>query len=405
MSDAVRQLPRWSQLRPLVRMRPVESSRTKRRLSSAFTIADLRAEARRRVPRSVFDYTDGAADDELGLRRARQLFRSLEFHPNVLRNVSQVNLETAVLTSSSAYPFVLAPTGFTRLMNHEGERAVARVAARHGIPYGLSTLGTTTIEDVAAAAPGARQWFQLYVSKDRGASEELMQRAKASGYEALVLTVDVPVAGRRIRDAHNGFSIPPALTLKTMLDMARFPSWWVNLLTTEPLTFASLSEWDGTVAELLDRTFDHSVDWTDLDWVRSWWSGPIVVKGLQNLDDVRRAADAGVDAVVLSSHGGRQLDRVPVPLLLVPEAAAAVGDRCEIYVDTGVMSGQDVVAALALGARAVLVGRAYLYGLMAGGELGVERAVEILAGEVRRTMALLGVTSVSDLTHAHVSLP
>lgn len=405
MSDAVRQLPRWSQLRPLVRMRPVESSRTKRRLSSAFTIADLRAEARRRVPRSVFDYTDGAADDELGLRRARQLFRSLEFHPNVLRNVSQVNLETAVLTSSSAYPFVLAPTGFTRLMNHEGERAVARVAARHGIPYGLSTLGTTTIEDVAAAAPGARQWFQLYVSKDRGASEELMQRAKASGYEALVLTVDVPVAGRRIRDAHNGFSIPPALTLKTMLDMARFPSWWVNLLTTEPLTFASLSEWDGTVAELLDRTFDHSVDWTDLDWVRSWWSGPVVVKGLQNLDDVRRAADAGVDAVVLSSHGGRQLDRVPVPLLLVPEAAAAVGDRCEIYVDTGVMSGQDVVAALALGARAVLVGRAYLYGLMAGGELGVERAVEILAGEVRRTMALLGVTSVSDLTHAHVSLP
>lgn len=374
-------------------------------MASAFTIADLRAQARRRVPRSVFDYTDGAADEELGLRRARELFSSLEFHPEVLRDVSEVELTTAVLGTPAAYPFVLAPTGFTRLMNHEGERAVARVAARHSIPYGLSTLGTTTIEDVAAAAQGARQWFQLYVSRDRGASEELMTRAKACGYEALVLTVDVPVSGRRLRDAHNGFSIPPTLTVKTMLDMARFPAWWTNLLTTEPLSFASLSAWDGTVAELLDKTFDHSVDWTDLDWVRSWWTGPVVVKGLQSLEDVRRAADAGVDAVVLSSHGGRQLDRVPVPLRLVPEAAASVGDRCEVYVDTGVMSGQDIVAALALGARAVLVGRAYLYGLMAGGELGVEKAVGILADEIRRTMALLGVTSPAQLTDAHVTLP
>lgn len=406
MSSSVqRQLPRYSQLRPLVRMKPIRWNRRDRRLADAFTVADLRNLARQRVPRSVFDYTDGAADDETGLENARRLFGQLEFRPNVLRDVTKIDSSTQILGRRSAYPFVLAPTGFTRLMNHEGESAVARVAERHEIPYSLSTLGTTTIEDVAAAASEGRHWFQLYVSKQRSASAELMGRAEAAGYEALILTVDVPVAGRRLRDARNGFSIPPSLSLRTMLDLSRRPAWWANLLTTRPLEFASLSQWEGTVAELLNSMFDPAVTWEDIEWARSGWSGPLIVKGIQSIEDVRRAADAGVDAIVLSNHGGRQLDRARVPLRLLPEAVELVGDHCEIYVDTGVMSGQDIVACLALGARAVLVGRAYLYGLMAGGERGVERSVNILADEIQRTMALLGASSVDELSPSHVALP
>jgi len=400
-----RQLPRWSQLRPLLRLNPWIWSPRGRRLARAQTIADLRAAARRRVPRAVFDYTDGAADDEVTLTRARRVFGELEFHPRVLRDVGEVDPSTTILGARSAYPLVLAPTGFTRLMNHEGEAAVVRVAERYDVPYGLSTLGTTTIEQVAAVSPSARKWFQLYVSQDRAVSERLMARAQEAGYEALVLTVDVPVSGRRVRDLRNGFSIPPNLNVRTLAGMARFPSWWANTLTTEPLSFATLSEWHGTVAELLDRTFDPRVTWDESVWIRSWWNGPIVVKGVQTIDDVKRVAQAGAEAVVLSNHGGRQLDRAPVPLLLVPQAVAVAGGDCEVYVDTGVLSGQDIIAAVALGARAVLVGRAYLYGLMAGGEPGVDRAMSILVDEMRRTMALLGAADVSQLEPAHVSTP
>ncbi len=290
-------------------------------------------------------------------------------------------------------------------MHHEGERAVVRVAERVGIPYALSTMGTTSIEDVATAAPDARKWFQLYVWRDRGAGEELMARARAAGFEALVLTVDVPVAGARLRDVRNGFSIPPALTLRTVADAATHPAWWMNLLTTEPLTFASLAEWDGTVAELIDQLFDASMTMADLEWLRSCWDGPLVIKGIQTVEDARRVTKAGADAVVLSNHGGRQLDRAPVPLRLLPDVVEAVGADTEVWVDTGVMSGADVVASVALGARAVMVGRAYLYGLMAGGERGVQRAADILTSEVRRTMALLGAPSVADLGPHHVRLP
>ena len=202
-----------------------------------------------------------------------------------------------------------------------------------------------------------------------------MARAKAAGYEALMLTVDVPVAGARLRDARNGFSIPPALTVKTVVDAATHPAWWMNLLTTEPLTFASLSSWSGTVADLLDKLFDPTMTIADLEWIRASWDGPLIIKGIQTVDDARRVTDAGADAVVLSNHGGRQLDRAPVPLRLLPDVAEAVGDRTQVWVDTGIMSGADIVAALALGADATLVGRAYLYGLMAGGERGVDRAV------------------------------
>ena len=397
-----RQLPKWSEITSLLRARPLDLNATSRRLAKALTVADLRTAARRRVPRAVFDYTDGAAEGEISLRRARRMFQTLEFSPSVLHDVSGVDTSSSVLGRASAAPFAFAPTGFTRLMHHEGERAVARVAERHGIPYALSTMGTTSIEDVAAAAPGARKWFQLYVWKDRAAGEELMIRARASGFEALMLTVDVPVAGNRLRDVRNGFSIPPALTVKTVADIATHPVWWANLVTTRPLTFASLTGWDRTIAELIDELFDPTMTMADLEWVRSCWQGPLIIKGIQSVDDARRMADAGVEAIVLSNHGGRQLDRAPVPLSLVPEVVDTVGDRTEVWVDTGVMSGADIVAAVALGARTVLVGRAYLYGLMAGGEPGVERATAILTREMRRTMQLLGVRSIAELGRRHV---
>ncbi|NED98864.1 alpha-hydroxy acid oxidase [Phytoactinopolyspora halotolerans] len=400
-----RQIPKWNELKPLLRPKPITLSPTDRRLEKALTIGDLRRIAKRRTPRSVFDYTDGAAEAEISLRRARQLFHGIEFEPSVLRNVADVDTSTTMLGQSSALPFAFAPTGFTRMMNHEGERAVVRVAQRFGIPYALSTMGTTSIEDVAAAAPEARKWFQLYVWNDRAAGEDLVKRAEAAGYEALVLTVDVPVAGARLRDVRNGFTIPPTLTAKTVLDAAMHPAWWINLLTTEPLTFASLNAWEGTVAELINALFDPTMTVADLEWLRSIWHGPLIVKGIQTVADAQRIVDAGADAIVLSNHGGRQLDRAPVPLRLLPDVKAAVGDHTEVYVDTGITNGADIVAATALGADACLVGRAYLYGLMAGGERGVARAIEILSTEIRRTMQLLGTRTVDELQPAHVRLP
>jgi L-lactate dehydrogenase (cytochrome) len=400
-----RRLPRWSDFAPLVSLSAPELSPTRRRLSNAVVIEDLRAIALRRCPRSVFDYVDGAASAEISLQRARSLFADLQFNPSVLRDVSQVDTGTSILGIRSEQPFAFAPTGFTRLMHHEGERAVARVAQRRGLPYALSTMGTTSIEDVAAAAPAARKWFQLYVWRDRAAATDLIARAREAGFEALILTVDVPVGGPRLRDVRNGFSIPPKLKLKTLLNAMAHPAWWINLLTTEPLTFASLASWNSTVAEMIDTLFDPTMTVDDLAWLRSSWPGPLVVKGIQTVDDARRVVAAGADAVVVSNHGGRQLDRAPIPLRLLPDVVDAVSDQAEVWLDTGILNGADVVAALALGAKAALVGRAYLYGLMAGGERGVDRAAEILVGEVSRTMQLLGVRTIDELGPHHVKLP
>jgi L-lactate dehydrogenase (cytochrome) len=398
-------VPRWSDFAPLISLAPPDLNPTRRRLAQAVTIDDLRTIARRRSPRPVFDYTDGAASSEISLARARSAFAHLQFNPSVLRDVSQVDTSTAILGTRSEQPFAFAPTGFTRLMHHEGERAVVRVAERFGLPYALSTMGTTSIEDVAAAAPKARKWFQLYVWRDRAAAMDLIARARAAGFEALILTVDVPVAGPRLRDVRNGFTIPPKLKARTVGNAILHPSWWLNLLTTEPLTFASLSIWNSTLAEMIDALFDPTMTEKDLAWLRSAWDGPLVVKGIQTVLDARRVVDAGADAVVVSNHGGRQLDRAPVPLLLLPDVVAALEGRAEVWLDTGIMNGADIVAARALGADAVLVGRAYLYGLMAGGERGVERAAQILTTEVRRTMQLLGVRNVDELGPQHVTLP
>jgi L-lactate dehydrogenase (cytochrome) len=392
-----RRVPRWSEFSELVRPRRLAGDATDRRLARAATVADLREIARRRVPRAVFDYTDGAAGAEISLRRSREAFERVEFCPSVLRDVSTVDATTTILGAPSALPLVFAPTGFTRLMHTEGEPAVARVAGRVGIPYALSTMGTTSVEALAAAAPATRTWFQLYLWRDREASAGVVERAKAAGYEALVLTVDTPVAGPRLRDVRNGFSIPPALTLRTVANAAVHPRWWVDLLTTPPLEFASLSSWGGTIGELVDKVFEPAATMADVARLRADWPGKLVVKGVQGADDARAVVDAGADAVVVSNHGGRQLDRAPTPLEQLPSVVAAVGDRAEVYVDGGVLDGADVVAAVAMGARACLVGRAYLYGLMAGGERGVQRAADILAAEITRTLQLLGVASVAEL--------
>jgi L-lactate dehydrogenase (cytochrome) len=399
-----RRIPRWHDVKPYLRTGPIRLSPVERRLAAAATIGDLRRAARRVTPRAVFDYVDGAAETESSLRRSREAFGRIEFVPRVLRDVSVIDTSTTILGRPAALPLVFAPTGFTRLMNHEGEAAVARVALRTGIPYALSTLGTTSPEDLAAAAPDTDKWFQLYLWNDREAGVELVRRARAAGFTALVLTVDTPVAGARLRDVHNGFTIPPMLSVRTVLDIARHPGWWFNLLTTEPLRFAVFTETQGTVADLINRVFDPTITVADLGWVRDEWSGPIVVKGIQTPEDARMVADAGANAIVVSNHGGRQLDRAPTPLEQLPEVVAAVGDRVEVFVDGGVMSGADVIAAVALGARAVLVGRAYLYGLMAGGERGVQRAADLLRTDAIRTMRLLGVTSVEELGPERVRL-
>ena len=391
-----RRLPRWAELAPLVRPRPFVLDPVDRRLARAQSIADLRELARRRAPRAVFDYVDGAAEEEVSLGRARDAYRRVEFLPRVLRDVSRVDTSTTVLGRRAALPLVLAPTGFTRMMQHEGEVGVARAAAAAGVPYTLSTMGTTSPEDVVAAAPDGRNWFQLYLWRDRDASADLVDRARLAGYDTIVLTVDTPVPGTRRRDVRNGLTIPPTLTARTVADMARHPAWWVNVLTTAPLEFASLTAWQGTVAELAAHMFDPSLDFDDLAWLRDRWPGQLVVKGIQGADDARAVVDAGAEAVVVSNHGGRQLDRAPTPLEVLPHVVDAVGDRAQVLVDTGVTHGADVVAAVAMGATACMVGRAYLYGLMAGGERGVARSLAVLQAEATRTLQLLGARTVEE---------
>jgi L-lactate dehydrogenase (cytochrome) len=394
---AARQLPSIAELRPLLRRRPFVANATERRLDRAESVLALREVARRRTPRAVFDYVDGGAGTETALRRNRESLASVQFTPRVLRDVSRVDTSTDVLGSRSVLPFGFGPTGFARMAHHEGEIAVARVAERAGIPFTLSTMGTTSIERVRDAAPQARLWFQLYLWRDRDATGALIDRAQAAGYEALVLTVDTPVAGPRLRDVRNGLTIPPALTLRTVADASRKPWWWYNLLTTEPLSFASLNSWRGTVAELANSLFDPSATIADVRWLRDRWPGKLIVKGLQRADDAIAVIDAGADAIVISNHGGRQLDRAVAPLAILADVTAAVGDRAEVMIDGGFRSGSDVAAALCLGARFVLVGRAFLYGLMAGGERGVDRVVELMTSELRNTMQLLGAPAIGDL--------
>ncbi|GAA4524432.1 alpha-hydroxy acid oxidase [Brachybacterium paraconglomeratum] len=398
-----RQVPRPAELLELMKFKKIDLDSRRRRLSSALSIDDLRTIAKHRTPAAAFDYTDGAAEREISMTRSVEAFEDVEFHPSILHDVSQVDTTTQILGGSSAQPFGIAPTGFTRLMQTEGEIAGAGAAGAAGIPFTLSTLGTTSIEEVKAENPLGRNWFQLYVMKQREISYGLVERAAQAGYDTLFFTVDTPVAGARLRDARNGFSIPPQLSLSTVANAIPRPWWWWDFLTTPKLEFASLSQTGGTVGELLNSAMDPSIDYEDLAQIRKMWPGKFAVKGVQTVEDAKKLADLGVDAIVLSNHGGRQLDRAPVPFHLLPEVAREVGQDLEIILDTGIRSGADIVAAIALGADFTLIGRAYLYGLMAGGRQGVDRTIQILSEEVERTMKLLQVSTLQELTPEHVT--
>jgi len=390
-------------LRSVLRFRPVELDPVERRLSRAASVRDLRLIARKRLPRGVFDYIDGGAEDELTLRRNAEAFRRLEFRPRVLRDVGAIDTSTTLLGRPLPVPLVLAPTGFTRIASPGGELDVARAAARAQLPYTLSTMGTRSIEEVAAVSSG-RKWFQVYVWRDRGLVKEMLGRAAAAGYEAIVVTVDTAVLGRRERDVRHGFTLPPRLGPGTLLDGALHPGWTWDFVRAEPITFANITGTgvpDGAeavnLAEYTNGQFDPALSWRDLDWFRAAWDGPIVLKGIQTVDDARLAADAGVEAIALSNHGGRQLDGSPPPAELIAPVADAIGDRAEIICDGGIRRGSDIVKAVALGARACMIGRAYLYGLGAAGERGVDHVLALLDADIRRTMALTGRRRMSEL--------
>ncbi|WP_052460316.1 alpha-hydroxy acid oxidase [Microbacterium gorillae] len=398
-----RQLPNPQELLQLMQFKAPTLNPTDRRLEKALTIADLRHIAKRRTPRAPFDYTDGSAEGEISLARARQAFQDVEFHPSILRNVPEVDTSTTVLGGTSSMPFGIAPTGFTRMMQTEGEIAGSGAAGAAGIPFTLSTLGTTSIEDVKAANPRGRNWFQLYVLRDRSISYGLVERAAKAGFDTLFFTVDTPVAGARLRDKRAGFSIPPQLTLSTVINAIPRPAWWINFLTTPTLEFASLTSTGGTVGDLIEQAMDPTISFEDLETIRAMWPGKIMVKGVQTLEDAKLLADTGIDGIVLSNHGGRQLDRAPIPFHLLPSVVQELGADMEIHLDTGIMNGADIVASVALGADFALVGRAYLYGLMAGGRRGVDKTISILRSEIERTMKLLEVATVDELNPSHVT--
>lgn len=388
----------------VARFKLPELSLRKRRLARSATIDDLRSIARRRLPRGVFDYIDGGAEDESTMAANAAAFGRRTFSPRVLRDVSEVDISSTLLGRELDYPLVLAPTGFTRIAHPDGELAVARAAKRAGLPYALSTLGTRSIEEVAEVGSD-RLWFQVYTWRDRDLVADMVRRAAASGYEAICLTVDTAVLGRRERDVRRGFTLPPKIGLSTILDGAMHPGWAWGFLTSEPIVFANVagnaSVGDGsdaiTLAEYVSEQFDPGLSWDDVDWLREHWDGPIVVKGIQSVEDARIAVERGVDAIAISNHGGRQLDSAPATLDLVPPIAEAVGGAIEIICDGGIRRGSDIVKAVALGANAVMTGRPYLYGLGAAGEAGVDQVLSNFASEMQRTMALIGCPQLADL--------
>lgn len=400
MTTVDRRLARPAELRALVQVRRPVLDPVDRRLARALSIDELRTLARRRTPRAIFDYVDGGADLELTMARNRAAFEQVALVPTYLEPVADPDPSTAVGGERLTLPLVFGPTGYTRMMHHAGEAAVARVAARNGIPYTLSTVGTSTIEEVVDAAPSGRTWFQLYLTTDPATNDALVDRALAAGVRTIMLTVDTAVAARHLRDIRNGLTIPPTLTPRTLLDMARHPGWVANKLTTPPITFASLTSLaNGSVdaVRVADRMFEPMLSLDHLAWLRRRWPHTLLVKGVVSARDARRAVDTGADGVVVSNHGGRQLDRTPATLGVLPEIRAELGTEPLVLLDSGVRHGQDVLAAVALGADTVLVGRAYLYGLMAGGERGVQRAFDILREEYVRSLQLVGMRSTAQL--------
>lgn len=398
-------------LRSVVRIGPIETNAVERRLARAASVSDLRQIARRRLPGGVFGYIDGGAEDERTLAANSDAFAAAVFRPRVLQGIGSVRIASAVLGKALTFPLVLAPTGFTRIADPQGELAVARAAERAGVPYTLSTLGTRSIEEVRAVSNG-RLFFQVYAWRDRGLVEEMVARARAADYEALMLTVDTAVLGRRERDVRRGFTLPPSIGPRTILDGAVHPGWTRSFLRNEPIRFANIvrpgvSHGSSPVnlSDFISTQFDPALEWRDLEWLRSIWDRPIMLKGIQSVEDARIASKVGADAVILSNHGGRQLDGSPSAFSLVAPVADAIGGRTEIICDGGVRRGSDIVKAIAAGATAAMAGRAYLYGLGAGGERGVERVLEWLANDMRRTMTLIGVSTIEELSRDHLGAP
>ncbi len=392
-----RQLPSIKYFFSLVDFSLPAWNRPRRAVERAVTVADLARIAKKKVPRVVFDYVQGSAGREIGYERSLASFKNVEVKARGFQDVSDLDTSLEIFGREVSLPIIFAPTGYTRFMYHVGEPAVAAVAERNNLIYGLSTMGTTSPEELAAAVPGARRWFQLYVMQNREDSLSVIKQAKENGFEALILTIDTPVTGLRNRDTKNGLTIPPRIRPSTILAIAMKPRWWLNLLTTKPLEFAAFRGWDKSLQELAVAIFDPAMAWKDLAWLQSVWDGPIIVKGVQNVNDAKKLSKMGVAGLVVSNHGGRQLDQGPVPLEILEDVVEAVDGKIDVYIDGGILSGQDVYAAIALGAKAVLVGRAYLYGVMADGQRGVEKTVSIMRKELLNTMALAGARNLTEI--------
>jgi L-lactate dehydrogenase (cytochrome) len=372
-------------------------------------IADLRRVAHWRVPAPMFHYMDGAAEDEVTYRRNASDFDALELLPRSLIDISNIDPSTTVMGQRIEMPVILSPTGMSRLFHWEGERAVARAAARAGTIYSLSTVGTHSIEEVAAESKGPK-WFQIYVFKDRGLVTEFIQRCREAQYHALCLTIDLPITGKRERDFRTGMTLPPTFTLRSWLDFLLHPIWSLTFATSAPFSMANVAhrvqtvdaENVETLMNYIGSQFDRTVTWADAAAMVQEWGGPFAVKGILTVDDALRAIDIGATSLIVSNHGGRQLDHSPTPIDVLPEIVEAVDGRAEVILDGGVRRGTDVLKALALGARACMTGRCYLYGLGAGGEAGVDKALHILRDEIVRDMALLGTRNIQEITRHHV---
>ena len=402
-----RQFPRWKNIKPLLGWSLPKDPFADRKLKKVVNLAEMRLLSKKRVPKAVFDYVDGGANDELAFIRSQEVYSRVEFKARVLRDVSKIDLTANIVGQKSALPIIFAPTGYTRMMHYQGEIMVAKVCEENNLVYNLSTMGTTSSKEIGDQVPNVRRWFQLYLWRDRSQSLKFIEEAQAAGFEGLMLTVDTAVGGIKWRDMRNGLTVPPKIGLKTFFDMALKPKWWANLLTTAPLEFATFRNFNKPLSEIAAKVFDPAVTFEDIKWLRSVWKGKLIIKGIQTVSDAVELTKIGVDAIVLSNHGGRQLDRSVVPLELLPQVRSAIGPKGngpQIFIDGAIMSGADVLAAIALGADAVLIGRAYLYGAMAAGKKGVEKVVEMLRFEMETAMKLLGAKDLSELNPDYVNI-
>ena len=402
-----RQLPRWKNIKPLLGWSLPKFPLQDRKLKNVVNLAEMRNLAKKRVPKAVFDYVDGGANDELAYARSQEIYSRVEFKARVLRDVSKIDLTCDVIGQKSALPIIFAPTGYTRMMHYQGEVMIAKICEENNLIYNLSTMGTTSSEEIGNQVPGVRRWFQLYLWRDRDQSLKFIEEAKEAGFEGLMLTVDTAVGGIKWRDMRNGLTVPPKIGFKTFFDMALKPKWWFNLLTTAPLEFATFRNFNKPLSEIAATVFDPAVTFEYVKWLRSVWQGKLIIKGIQTVADAAELKKIGVDAIVLSNHGGRQLDRSVVPLELLPKVRSefgAKGSGPQIYIDGAIMSGADVLAAVALGADAVLIGRAYLYGAMAAGQSGVEKVVEMFRFEMETAMKLMGAKNLTELTPDFVNI-